>query len=383
VFVGRALTGNGLVQFDVERSYKGATPGPVSIGTGPGSCAIAFTPGERYLVFAYRDAAGRLGTHLCTRTRPLSDPRSGADLAVLEAQATGRLPDGFLTGAVVDASPRVGGLPSARGLAGVRVRVTPGDGSPPLVTSSRPDGSYRIDGVPPGPFTITADLPPSFEPATPLRREMTAASCAEVHVEAFVDGRLRGQVLDEQGRPARGIQVQAVNPQAMRTRRAWVPALHTMTDEEGRFEFRRVAAGDYLLGVDLERPASPGTLDRRRFFGETRDPATATVVDLATGEQRELPPFRLVPLPADRAVTILLRAGSPDIAAATEVFLTGASRTPVRDRSDDTMTLRLPFGAAFQVQAVAPAGYRVEPAGGVPVGRDDLDRTIEFTIVKP
>ena len=196
VFVGRVISASSPVQFDVEQAFKGVSVGPVSIGNGPGTCALTFIAGERYIIYAYRDTASeRLTTNMCTRTRRLRDPIAGSDLAFLELRASGRLPGGLLTGAVLDATPILDARqPGPRGLAGVRIRVTPSDGSPPLTTSSRWDGSYRLTGVPPGKFTVTADLPATFEPATAVPGEMTTTSCAEVHVEAFVDGRLEGRL---------------------------------------------------------------------------------------------------------------------------------------------------------------------------------------------
>ncbi len=133
-----------------------------------------------------------------------------------------------------------------------------------------------------------------------------------------------------------------------------------------------------MIGVERQNPVPPGTLNRRTFFGETQDPAAATVVDLGMAEQRELPPFKLIALPSERSMTIVLRAPGPEVAAATQLFVTGAARKLV-DHSSDPLTLRLPFGAAYLVEAVAPAGYRVERRF-VRIGRDDTDRTIEFRI---
>src|SRR5689334_2719881 len=60
VFIGRAISGTALVHFDVERAFKGVSVGPTSVSSGDGTCALTFTPGERYLVYAYRHPSGGL-----------------------------------------------------------------------------------------------------------------------------------------------------------------------------------------------------------------------------------------------------------------------------------------------------------------------------------
>jgi hypothetical protein len=383
VFVGRATSGSSLVRFDVERSFKGVSVGPVEIANGPGTCAVVFEAGERYLVYAYRDETGRLATHMCSRTRPLRDPHTGADLALLELAPGRRAGAGLLTGVVLDATPNLHDRASTlRGLAGVRVTVTPDGGKPPRTASTRADGSYRLTGLPTGRLTVTATLPASFEPASSVAVDMTTASCAEAYISGFVDGRLTGRLLDEQGRPGRGIEVHLAAPERVRALDAWIPVLTAMTDEQGIFAFGRVGPGRYVIGVDLQMPVRPGTLNRRRFLGETRDPTAATIVELAAAEKRELPPFKLVTLPSERTLTILLRASSREAAAATRFFLTGATRQPVDERSGDTTTLRLPFGAVYVLEAVVPPGYRVEPRS-VRIDRDAVDRTVEFTVATP
>jgi hypothetical protein len=48
-----------------------------------GDCDLQFTRGELYLVYAVRDANGRLSATRCSRTRPLSDPQAHHDVREL------------------------------------------------------------------------------------------------------------------------------------------------------------------------------------------------------------------------------------------------------------------------------------------------------------
>jgi len=69
--------------FRVERAWKGVEAATVSVFTASHSatCGYGFRGRRTYLVYAYKDAAGRLSTGICSRTRRLKD--AGEDLRVL------------------------------------------------------------------------------------------------------------------------------------------------------------------------------------------------------------------------------------------------------------------------------------------------------------
>lgn len=75
------------VIFRVERSWKGAEGETVSVFTSGWSaaCGYGFKGGRTYLVYAHRDAEGRLSTSTCSRTRRLKDARED-----LEEMGAGR-----------------------------------------------------------------------------------------------------------------------------------------------------------------------------------------------------------------------------------------------------------------------------------------------------
>ena len=69
----------------VERVWKGGEATTVSVFTASHSatCGYGFKEGRTYLVYAYKDAEGRLSTGICSRTRRLKD--AGEDIKVLGA----------------------------------------------------------------------------------------------------------------------------------------------------------------------------------------------------------------------------------------------------------------------------------------------------------
>lgn len=384
VFIGR-VTGTSVgVQFDVERPVKGVGTGPISLGNGPPSCALPFNIGERYVVYAYRDpSTGSLYTGMCTRTRPLADPHTDGDLAYFDIGQDSGAARHLLTGVVRNDTIRLDSQRvSVPELAGIPVTLRPVDGGPALTSSTRANGSYQIAGMTPGRFVLTATLDARFEKPEPVTVFVPAETrCAEADIRVYMDGRIRGQVVDERGQPARGVGVDLADAVIARTVTTPFSTVKAVTDERGYFEFRRLGPGRYVLGVDLSGGVRPGKLDRRRFYGETQDPGRATIIELGMAERHEISPFKLVPLPVERTITISLQAALDEVAADTKLFMTGASRELVQHR-DGSVTIRLPFGAAYVLEAVAPDGYRVAGARFVRIDRDDTDRTVEFRVEK-
>ena len=78
----------------VERVWKGVEGATVSVFTAAhtATCGYGFKQGRAYLVYAHKDAGGRLSTGICGRTRRLKD--AGEDLKELGAgrEVTGGTP---------------------------------------------------------------------------------------------------------------------------------------------------------------------------------------------------------------------------------------------------------------------------------------------------
>ncbi len=342
---------------------------------------MSFTVGDRYVVYAYREGSAMPVTSMCTRTRPLSDPHTRADIAYFDRRER-NTSGGLLTGVVHDVTADLSvARARPRPLEGIRITASAETGGDPARTTlTRSDGSYELTGLPPGRLRVTANLPSQFEPPPPVTAVMTAG-CAETDIVAQLDGRIRGQLFDEGGRPARGIDVRLADAAIVRSGVFPLNTMSALTDEEGTFEFRHVNVGRYVVGVGLGNPVRSGKLNRRRFHPNTLDVDTATVVTLGAAEHLELPAFRLAPLPPDRVITIVVHAPSIDVAGATRLFLTGAQRERLAPR-DAPLPLKLPFGAQYLIEATPPSGYRIVQPSIVQIDRDDTDRTVEFRVEK-
>src|SRR5262245_52502465 len=237
VFVGRVTGLTGGVQFEVVRAVAGVALGPVTVGNGPGTCALHFIVGNSYIVYANRDQTGMLFTNMCTRTRPLSDPHTRADIAYFDRRER-NLPGVLLTGVVSDVTDDLSSTQSSvRPLAGIRITVSSQADGGSSTTSTRADGSYELTELPLGRLRIAASLPSQFEPPNPVTVIAQTNGCVEADIAGRVDGRIRGQLLDEGGRPARGNSVQLADAAAARTGAVFIRTMNALTDEQGMFEF--------------------------------------------------------------------------------------------------------------------------------------------------
>ena len=420
VFIGTAVdTAYPLTRFTVERVLVGPpaaelTLGPRALRVADGepritsSCDLGFSVNKRYLVYARtQPETGDLLTSQCSRTRLASVSQALADIAYFDARAAGRSTVGWLSGAVqeqhYDSSRGPDGYVRewvVRPLSGIRVTATSSDGAIRSTTTNE-YGGYFFEGLTPSRnvrWRIKADLPAPFAAHDGTVRSpgngpgdvvqwLRNATCAEADVDARVDGRIVGRVLDERGRPARGVVMELANATALATDEAASADEKTVSDDDGRFEFRPLPEGRYYVGVELDKRGYEGTLDRRRYYPGVRNLKEAIVIELRRGERLRLEPFRLPLLPEARTLTVVLKAPSPEIAAQASVFMTGAAKERLDLRSG-SVTLRLPYGATFDLRVQPPQGYFVNteqaPFRGntavVGLMPDQTDRTITFTL---
>ena len=372
-------------------------------------CAIGFKAGERYLVYAYRDMqTGDLYTSMCSRTRRMSDPEAQVDLTYFEARDAGGPTSGWLSGIVRELHYDSSRGPDGRvkewivsPLSGIRVTATSPTGET-HTTVTRDGGVYVFTGLTLSwDWQVKADLPRPFQPhdglvtaryhgPTPTVPWSKGTTCAEANIDARIDGVISGVILDEQGRPGRGIVVELGNAQSLRSDPDARADQEVVTDEQGRFEFRPLPAGTYVVGVQLEKPHMTDTLDRRRYHPGVRQLESATAIALNRGQRLQIEPFRLPALPEERTITVTLRAPTADVAAGTRVFLTGATKQRL-DMTSGSISLRLPFNAAYVLSVEPPQGFLRDYARSSDpyrrnreheISRDDTDRTIEI-VVRP
>ena len=154
-----------------------------------------------------------------------------------------------ISGIVVEA---VTGKPVGR----ARVVATR-DGQPSYATMSGADGKYVITGVQPGTYTVTVSRTGFVSQEFGQRRQLAGTPIAIVSGQQVpkIDFALAaaysisGRILDEDGSPFAGAEVQALISQSINGANALVAVASARTDDHGEFRLFGLAAGQYYVGA--------------------------------------------------------------------------------------------------------------------------------------
>lgn len=300
--VGR---GPRTVRFSVREAFSGVEGAEVEVSTGlgGGDCGFNFVQGSTYLVYAYGSAGGRrLGTGICTRTRPAFG--ASEDLEYLRGLAGA--PAGVTVHGAVERQPVTtadGSGVLVVGLEGMRVTVEGGGARREVLTDAR--GRYRLTGISPGTYKVTLRLPEELTTYQP-EREVTVADrgCALVSFYVNDNGRIAGRVLDAKGKPVPRLNVTVVdadgrNPDISRYGR------HAQTDAEGRYRFEELPPGRYLLGVrlvELSQQDDQVNAYARTYYPGVARAEEAEVLELAAGGELKGRDLRLPPRRAESVI---------------------------------------------------------------------------------
>ncbi len=218
-------------------------------------CGYPFEPGVGYVVYAYKNAEGRLQTNSCTRTRPLA--RAAEDLRYFQAMA-GAPPTGEIL--VRTSYP---GVPEKSGMS---IVAESQESRHTAQTDSA--GNARFTGLPPGEYSIRAqadgDLPD--DPKVQLH----AKGCLDVTLWRAL--RIIGRVWTKDGQPAAQVDVHVRS-----TSGTWVDS--GITNPDGQYELRIVRPGQYYLGINLNHTATSDTPYPRWFYPGTEIQALASIID--------------------------------------------------------------------------------------------------------
>jgi hypothetical protein len=133
-------------------------------------------------------------------------------------------------------------------------------------------------------------------------------------VPAVQEGRITGNVIDVDGNPVKKVKVVLIKVEA----RGFLSirdeiASDCVINEEGRFEFDRVPAGEYLLGINITE--SPGTDAPYlpTYYPGVADRSQATRIKIGDGEKLESYTLRVGPEAQQRVIAGVLawRDGTP------------------------------------------------------------------------
>jgi hypothetical protein len=286
---GEAFLGK-VVRFSVEQVYKGLESSEVSVqtGNGGGDCGYQFEAGKRYLVYC-GSANGKLGTNICSRTKVFSEASEDLDYlrGLPESASKSRL-----SGTIIQhtSGRDINGFRKNQPMSGVKVVVTGSNRQ--FEAFSDDQGAYKIIGLPPGKYTVRPMLPGNlrlerWDGKDVMEAVVPPNGCASADLTVETNGGIAGRILDSDGNPADGIQVDLVPVQLVGTTSSAevVESKIEKTDKEGRYQFIGIGPGKYYLGVNLRNDPTGEFPYNRTYYPGTAQRDKAITIELSDGEK--------------------------------------------------------------------------------------------------
>jgi hypothetical protein len=358
-----------LVRMRIEQPLKGVEGALAEVvtGWGGGDCGYEFKTGASYIVYAGRgEKDGRLYTGICTRTRPLAE--AGEDLAFIRGLASAA-PTGSLFGRVVRRNYdwKEGEL-VFKPVFGAALTFEDGGAGREVKTDAK--GRFRFEGLTAGKHKVTLKLPPGMtygnsteedeKGTVTAEAEIAERGCANVEFYLESDGRVAGRVVDSMGQPVANLAIEMRGaPSDTRNTNTFI---HVKTDAEGRFEFKTVSPGEYLLGFRImsgpyqESPPYP-----RTYYPGVASKAEATIVSLKEGERLSDLELRLPQALTEQTIEGAVMWADGRAAPGASVFVSLYEEGEMSDsrslQADERglFTLKLHEGLTYRVSAY-PAG---------------------------
>ena len=164
-------------------------------------------------------------------------------------------------------------------LAGARISVD-GNGVHQSATTDA-TGWHIFSNLPPGEYAVSGSLE-GYTITSPLRPvKVHSKGCASVGMPLQLDRVVSGRIFDRGGQPASGVTVEAVPTRPRFENELPFAADSSPTDENGRYELRRLTKGDYYLGVSLSHSPTLQNPYTRWFYPGSEDPAAAGIVHVS------------------------------------------------------------------------------------------------------
>jgi hypothetical protein len=295
-----------VARFNVEESFrglKGATA-EVTTGMGGGDCGYDFKVGARYIVYAYAGEGGKLSTGICSATKPLET--AGAELEFARGLSHAPPVATIYGGVAFSARDLAGGRYTSTPLAGTKVTVESAGGGERREVRTDAEGKYEVTGLPPGSYSVRIDAPEHTGGSTetkPFRLE--EKQCRESDFWLMWSGEIAGRVTDEKDAPSPNVSLRLAPASLdLKELAASDKTLFASTDEEGRYKFKNVPPGQYVIVVNPDRV--PGVFEPpypRTFYPGVEDRAQAGVVTLGEGEKLAGHDLRLTRRLVEREIT--------------------------------------------------------------------------------
>ncbi len=288
--------------------------------------------------------------------------------------------------------------------------TTPNRGnSQAMATTTNASGGFAFENITPGSYILTAQrngyvgqvgrspnrrsgAPPAFQGISVAAGQAVSGVTIKLTPHSVVTGK----VVDEDGEPMYGAQIQIMEEKYFRGRRTLTPRSQGSVNDLGEYRIAGLQPGRYFVSVDPRGDMGPGAV-RVRTQGEEVERSFVTMYYPGVTDQRQATALELEPGQEARGVDIQLRktatvhirgqvvdeAGAP--AANTSVMaLNGEAPASAMGRSMGPVR---PDGT-FEISGVQPGSYmlmanrmtrdrgRAVAFQNVQVGSRDLDNVV-------
>ncbi|MEO8368863.1 MAG: carboxypeptidase-like regulatory domain-containing protein [Candidatus Solibacter sp.] len=356
------------VRMQVREVLSGIGPGQkeieVGTGMGGGDCGFGFQVGTDYVVYAYKNAEGRLETGICSRTRLLS--QAAEDVEYIRAKANGPS-----TGEIRVRT----GIGNISGKPGLTIAAQ-GSGSR-YTAFTNAAGEALFPSLQPGAYTIHAEQDGDL-PDDP-KLQLNAKGCLDVTL--FRALRIDGRVTTRSGEPAARIEVQTRTVDGS-------PGDSATTDPDGRYQLRIVKPGQYYLGINLNHTPTQYTPYPRWFYPGTDNQASAISIAFSGRPETRTYDLALPDRQPERSIEGIVSRTDGQPKPRVLVTIRDASRTVVAQAFADQsgrFSAHVFAGTAYRLHAVWPGNAADAAASAVPVeiepGTSAL--TLRLTLTQP
>ena len=241
----------------------------------------------------------------------------------------------------------------------------------PLGALTDTSGRFTITDIPPGRFALTAEragfIRVAYSGPGTGRRVGALNLSAGQHLKDIVfrmtpQGVVSGRVLDEDGDPVAGVQVQAMRNGYAQGRRTLLPAGSAATNDIGEYRLAGLPPGKYYITASYGAVASmsrgnPEEGYAPTYYPGTADPAAAAPVQIFPGSQMRGVDISLT---RTRTVRVSGRVANPGAAV-------GSSRSVMvflmpRDggmRGFNTRNSTMAKDGRFEIRGVLPGSYLI------------------------
>jgi hypothetical protein len=229
-------------------------------------------------------------------------------------------------------------------------------------------GEFRLDGLKPGDYTLTAILPQYLQPLEAVKIALSDQTSANVRVYATYDGRVSGTVIDQAGKPARGLYLQlkpAVGGNTVEFDKS------AFSGADGSFRFESLPPGEYVLGASLSGPINSDSGVGKEivyppsYYAGASNAQSATRIKLGVSQHVQDIEFRLLPPISNDTVaqSVIVRWPDGRVAAGANISVvdlmwpySGTSYGLPTDSSGRTL-LRVRKNQTYELYAYANRGY--------------------------